>query len=55
MLKQDPFARVACEVSVAMGMVIVLGEITCKGYVEIPEDCAPGNQGGRLYQTRIWL
>ncbi len=37
MLKQDPFARVACEVSVAMGMVIVLGEITCQGYVEIPE------------------
>lgn len=37
MLKQDPFARVACEVSVAMGIVIVLGEVTCKGYVEIPE------------------
>jgi len=37
MLEQDPCARVACEVSVAMGMVIVLGEITCKGYVEIPE------------------
>lgn len=37
MLEQDPFARVACEVAVAMGMVIVLGEITCKGYVEIPE------------------
>ena len=37
MLEQDPFAHVACEVSVAMGMVIVLGEITCKGYVEIPE------------------
>jgi len=37
MLKQDPFARVACEVSVAMGMVMVLGEITCKGYVEIPD------------------
>jgi S-adenosylmethionine synthetase len=36
MLKQDPFARVACEVSVAMGMVMVLGEITCRGYVEIP-------------------
>ena len=36
MLKQDPFARVACEVSVAMGMVIVLGEITCDCYVEIP-------------------
>jgi S-adenosylmethionine synthetase len=37
MLTQDPFARVACEVSVAMGIVMVLGEITCKGYVEIPE------------------
>jgi S-adenosylmethionine synthetase len=37
MLAQDPFARVACEVSVAMGMVIVLGEFTCKGYVEIPD------------------
>jgi S-adenosylmethionine synthetase len=36
MLEQDPLARVACEVSVAMGMVIVLGEITCRGYVEIP-------------------
>ena len=37
MLKQDPSARVACEVSVAMGMAIVLGEVTCKGYVDIPE------------------
>jgi S-adenosylmethionine synthetase len=36
MLEQDPFARVACEVSVAMGIVIVLGEITCDCYVEIP-------------------
>jgi S-adenosylmethionine synthetase len=37
MLERDPFARVACEVTVAMGMAIVLGEITCKCYVEIPE------------------
>jgi S-adenosylmethionine synthetase len=36
MLKEDPFARVACEVSVAMGIVMVLGEITCNCYVEIP-------------------
>lgn len=36
-LEQDPYARVACEVSVAMGVVIVLGEITCRSYVEIPE------------------
>jgi S-adenosylmethionine synthetase len=33
----DPHAHVACEVAVTMGMVIVLGEITCDCYVEIPE------------------
>ncbi len=37
MIAKDPFARVACEVSVAMGMVIVLGEISCECYVELPE------------------
>ena len=36
-LGKDPFAHVACEVSVAMGMVIVLGEITCNCYVGIPD------------------
>jgi len=36
-LKDDPYARVACEVAVTIGMVIVLGEITTKSYVEIPE------------------
>ena len=37
MLEKDPFAHVACEVASAMGMVIVLGEISCECYVEIPE------------------
>ena len=37
MLEKDPFAHVACEVSTAMGMVIVLGEVTCDCYVEIPD------------------
>ena len=36
MLAQDPFARVACEVAAAMGIVMVLGEITCNCYVDIP-------------------
>jgi S-adenosylmethionine synthetase len=35
MLDVDPDARVACEVAANMGVVFVLGEITCKGYVEI--------------------
>jgi len=37
MLEKDPFAHVACEVSTAMGMVMVLGEVTCDCYVEIPD------------------
>jgi len=32
----DKKARVACEVAVTTGIVIVLGEITCDCYVEIP-------------------
>ncbi len=36
-LAKDPFGRVACEVAVAMGMVMVLGEITTNCYIEIPE------------------
>ena len=37
MLAGDPHAHVACEVAAAMGMVFVLGEVTCDTYVEIPE------------------
>jgi S-adenosylmethionine synthetase len=36
-LKEDPYARVACEVAVTIGLVIVLGEITTKCYIEVPE------------------
>ena len=36
-IEQDPFARVACEVAVTVGLVIVLGEITTKCYIEIPD------------------
>ena len=35
-LKQDPYARVACETAVTNGLVIVMGEITTKCYVDIP-------------------
>ncbi|WEK53916.1 MAG: methionine adenosyltransferase [Candidatus Cohnella colombiensis] len=35
-LAEDPYARVACEVSVATGLVLVIGEITSKAdYVDI--------------------
>ena len=36
MLANDPMARVACEVSVTTGWVVVMGEITTKTYVDIP-------------------
>ncbi|MFC2021738.1 methionine adenosyltransferase [Chloroflexota bacterium] len=35
-LEQDPYGRVACEVATTTGLVIVLGEITTTGYVDIP-------------------
>ncbi|CAM3693933.1 methionine adenosyltransferase [Cohnella lubricantis] len=36
-LQVDPYARVACEVSVATGLVLVIGEISTKAdYVDIP-------------------
>ena len=36
-LEQDPYARVACEVFVKTGMVLVGGEITTKAYVDVEE------------------
>ena len=34
---KDPAARVACEVTATTGMVLVVGEITTKCYVDIPK------------------
>ncbi|MBQ3053878.1 MAG: methionine adenosyltransferase [Clostridia bacterium] len=36
-LEQDKNARVACETAVTTGIVFVMGEITTKGYVDIPK------------------
>jgi S-adenosylmethionine synthetase len=36
LLEQDPMSRVACETATTNGLVLVMGEITTKGYVEIP-------------------
>ncbi len=37
MLREDPFSRVAVETFVTTGMALVGGEVTCAGYVEVPE------------------
>ena len=34
-LEQDPMSRVACETATTTGLVMVMGEITTKGYVDI--------------------
>ncbi len=36
LLLQDPASRVACETFATTGMVVVMGEITTKTYVDIP-------------------
>ncbi|MBT5873202.1 MAG: methionine adenosyltransferase [Candidatus Latescibacteria bacterium] len=36
-LSQDPIARVACETFVTTGMVVIGGEITTNGYVDMPD------------------
>lgn len=35
LLKQDPMSRVACETATTTGLVLVMGEITTKAYVDI--------------------
>jgi S-adenosylmethionine synthetase len=37
LLTQDPMSRVACETLLTTGLAMVAGEITTKGYVEIPD------------------
>lgn len=37
LLEQDPNSRVACETCTTTGLVMVMGEITTKGYVDIPK------------------
>jgi S-adenosylmethionine synthetase len=37
MLRQDPYSRVACEVLVTTGLVVVAGEITSKAIVDITD------------------
>ena len=35
LIEQDPMSRVACETATTTGLVLVMGEITTNGYVDI--------------------
>ncbi|MFB3138011.1 MAG: S-adenosylmethionine synthetase N-terminal domain-containing protein, partial [Phycisphaerales bacterium] len=37
MLAVDPNSRVACEVMVTTGMVVIAGEVNCKSYIDITD------------------
>ena len=37
LMEKDPMSRVACETATTTGMVMVMGEITTKAYVDIPK------------------
>lgn len=36
-LDMDPYGRVACEISVSTGLVLIAGQISTAGYVDIPK------------------
>ena len=36
-MRQDPMGHVACETAVTTGLVVVLGEVTTTGYVDVPK------------------
>ncbi|MEG1457891.1 MAG: methionine adenosyltransferase [Acetivibrio sp.] len=35
LMEQDPMSRVACETAITTGLILVMGEVTTKGYVDI--------------------
>lgn len=37
LIKKDPMSRVACETCITTGLVMVMGEITTRAYVDIPK------------------
>lgn len=37
LIEQDPMSRVACETAITTGLVLVMGEISTKAYVDIPQ------------------
>ena len=36
-IEQDPMGRVACETAITTGLVVVMGEITTRAYIDISQ------------------
>ena len=37
LMGKDPMSRVACETAITTGLVLIMGEVTTKAYVDIAE------------------
>ncbi len=54
-LRQDAEGRVACETFITVGLVIVGGEITTEGYVDVNNLVRDVLKRIRLYRFQVWL
>ena len=55
LLEQDPMSRVACETATTTGLVLVMGEITTKAYVDIQKIVRDTIREIGIHQRKIWL
>ena len=53
LMEQDPMSRVACETCCTTGMVMVMGEITTKAYVDIPKIVRDTVREIRIHKRKI--
>ena len=53
LMEQDPMSRVACETCCTTGMVMVMGEITTKAYVDIPKIVRDTVREIGLYKRKV--
>ncbi len=54
-IAEDPTGRVACESLLTTGLVMVAGEITTSGHVDIPRIARDTDPGRRLHPRQVRL
>ena len=55
LMEQDPMSRVACETCTTTGLVMVMGEITTKGYVDIQKIVRDTVREIGYTRGKIWI
>ena len=54
-MEQDPMSRVACETATTTGLVMVMGEITTKAYVDIQKIVRDTVREIGYDESKIWF